>query len=97
MPEPTVFPVAVLGLNIGAPGALGPSQSFGVTIVGRIAVDDDGRGTVLLGGVDLYRSMAPGVASHHDLATDIDSRGFHFGVVRRQSVVHINHRRLHLP
>ena len=79
--------------------ARGPRAKWmlGVTIICGIAVDDDGRGTVLLGGVDLYSSMAPGITSHYDLATDVDAGGFHFGVVGRQSVVHINHRRLHLP
>ena len=94
MPKPTVFPIAVLGLKIGAPGAFGPRQSFGVAVIGGIAVDNDGRGAVLLRGVDLHRSMASGVARHHDFASNVDSGGFHLGVVGRQSIIHVNHRRL---
>ena len=81
-------------MEIGAPRAFGPRQSLGVAVIGGIAIDNDGRGPVLLRGVDLHRTMAPGIASHHDFASDVDAGGFHLRIVGRQSIIHVHHRRL---
>src|SRR5580698_9941247 len=95
MPEPTVLAVAALSHEIGAPGTLRPHQTFGEAVVGRIAVDDNGRGAVLLSGVNFDRSMAARVTRDHDLALDVDAGRGHLVVIRWQPVVHIAHRRGH--
>src|SRR5579862_5284973 len=91
MPKPTVFPVAVLRLKIGAPGTFGPRQSLGIAVIGGIAIDNDGRCSMLLSSVYLYCTMAPGVASHHDFSPNIDTGGFHLRIVGRQSIIHVHH------
>ncbi len=93
MPEPTVFAVAALQHEVGAPRTFRPSQALRIAVVGRIAVNDDGGRAMLFRRVDLHRAMAARVAGDHDLALYVNSGGNELIVIRRQAVVDVYNRR----
>src|SRR5580700_11304672 len=93
MPEPTAFPVAALDHEIGAPRTLRPREALGVAIIRRVAINDNGGRSTLLGSVDFHRPMAPRITGHHDLAFNIHASGGQLIVIRRQAVVDVHYRR----
>ena len=76
---------------IRSPGTVRVFVTLKVAIVGRVGIDDDASGPMLLRQVDLHAAEVHAIARQHNLARDADVQVFQFFKIFRPAVIHVDH------
>src|SRR6185369_2961581 len=75
---------------VRSPWTLGIGITLGVSVIDRIGVDDQRRGTQFLRQISLYAAEILSIANDYDLAADVNAELFQFLEIFRPAVIGID-------